>query len=233
VSAVPGIRRVRFASPHPRHVTPRLIDAIRDIPQVCKHLHMPVQSGSNPVLKAMRRRYTREEYVELADRLRATVPGIALSTDMIVGFPGETDADFDLTLDLVRRVRFHSMYSFKYSPRPNTLASKRLADDVPEAEKTRRILALQALQKDIQGAWFADAVGTIEEVLVDSTSRRREWELAGRTSGNTVVNFAGPQDWLGRFVRVRITEAAPNSLRGELAEPAAGATGEPEVSLAH
>jgi tRNA-2-methylthio-N6-dimethylallyladenosine synthase len=133
-----------------------------------------------------------------------------------VGFPTETDADFEETMDLVRRARYHSMYSFKYSPRPNTLAVKRLPDDVPEAEKTRRIVALQSLQKDIQGAWFTAAVGREEQVLVDGVSRRRESELTGRTSGNTVVNFPGPAEWIGRMITVRIVEAAPNSLRGEV-----------------
>ena len=215
VSEVDGIRRVRFASPHPRHVTPQLMTAIRDLPKVCKHLHLPVQSGSDRVLKAMRRRYTRDSYLTLVETLRATVPGIAISTDMIVGFPGETDEDFALTLDLVRRARYHAMYSFKYSPRPNTLAIKRLPDDVPEAEKTRRILALQDLQREMQGQWYAAAVGTDVDVLVDGVSRRRAWELAGRTSGHTVVNFPGPPEWVGQVVPVRITEAAPNSLRGE------------------
>ena len=215
VSLVDGIERVRFASPHPRHVTPRLIGALRDLPKVCKHLHLPVQSGSNQILKAMRRRYTREEYFALVDQLREEVPGIALSTDMIVGFPTETSGDFDLTLDLVRRVRFHAMYSFKYSPRPNTLAIKRMPDDVSEAEKTGRILALQNLQRDVQMEWHRQAVGTTVDVLVDSISRRREWEVAGRTSGNTVVNFPGTPDMVGQTLAVRVTEAAPNSLRGE------------------
>jgi len=214
-SAVPGIVRIRFASPHPRHVSDRLIAAIRDLPQVCNHLHLPVQSGSNRILGAMRRRYTREEYLALVERLRDAVPQIALSTDVIVGFPGETTEDFLETLDLINAVKFHSMYSFKYSPRPNTLASKRLADDVPEAEKTRRIMALQARQRDLQLARHQAAVGTIEPVLVDATSRRRSWELAGRTAGNTVVNFPGPAMWIGQVVPVRITEGAPNSLRGE------------------
>jgi tRNA-2-methylthio-N6-dimethylallyladenosine synthase len=215
VHAVDGIERIRFASPHPRHVTARLIAAIRELPKVCKHLHLPVQSGSNRMLTAMRRRHTREEYFALVERLRAEVPGIALSTDMIVGFPGETGDDFEQTLDLVRRVRYRSMYSFKYSPRPNTLAIKRMPDDVPEAEKTRRILALQELQRATQFALFQGDVGTTVDVLVDGPSKRREWELAGRTSGNTVVNFPGPADWVGRLLAVRIAAAAPNSLRGE------------------
>jgi tRNA-2-methylthio-N6-dimethylallyladenosine synthase len=215
VGAVNGVARVRFASPHPRHVSPRMIAAIRDVPQVCKHLHLPVQSGSNRVLAAMRRRHTREDYLDLVVRLRSAVPGIALSTDLIVGFPGETEEDFDLTMGLVRRVRFHSMFSFKYSVRPNTLASKRMPDDVPEAEKTRRIMALQALQRGVQSAWHESMVGSTVDVLIDALSTRREWELAGRTTGNTVVNLPGDHAWFGTMRRVRIVAAAPNSLRGE------------------
>jgi len=221
VSAVAGIDRIRFASPHPRHVSSRLIDAIRDLPKVCKHLHLPVQSGSNAMLRTMRRRYTREDYFALVDQLRDAIPDITLSTDMIVGFPGETDADFEQTLDLVRRVRYHSMFSFKYSPRPNTLALKRMPDDVPERVKTERIVVLQRLQAEIQYDWHVQAVGRIAEVLVDATSRRRSHELAGRTSGNTVVNFPGPPEWLNTLRRVRITAAAPNSLRGEAVDFAA------------
>ena len=215
VSEVPGIERIRFASPHPRHVTPRMIEALRSLPKVCRHLHLPVQSGSTRVLQAMRRRHTREEYLELLVRLREAMPDLALSTDMIVGFPGETAEDFEQTLSLTSAARYHSMYSFKYSPRPNTLAQKRLPDDVREEEKTRRIMALQALQKDIQGQIFAASVGRIDPVLVDATSRRRDWELSGRTSGNTVVNFPGDPAWVGQIVNVRITGANPNSLRGE------------------
>ncbi len=214
VSEVEGLERIRFASPHPRHVTPRMIRAMRELPKVCRHLHLPVQSGASRVLAAMRRRHTREQYLELVATLREAMPDIALSTDMIVGFPGETDADFEETLSLVEAVRYHSMFSFKYSPRPNTLAEKRLPDDVTEAEKTRRIVALQALQKDIQGALFAREIGRTVDVLVDSRSRRREWELSGRTTGNTVVNFAGSPDLIGRIVRVTITAANPNSLSG-------------------
>jgi tRNA-2-methylthio-N6-dimethylallyladenosine synthase len=220
LQTIDGLERVRFASPHPRHVTPRLIAAIRDLPKVCRHLHLPVQSGSTRVLAAMRRRHTREHYLDLVARLRDAMPDIALSTDMIVGFPGETPADFEETLSLTASVRYHSMFSFKYSPRPNTLAIKRLPDDVPEEEKTRRIVALQALQRGIQQDLFRAAVGRVERVLVDSTSRRRAWELSGRTSGNTVVNFPGREGWLGRVVPVRITAANPNSLKGAAITPA-------------
>ena len=215
LNEIDGLDRIRFASPHPRHVTPRMIAAMRDLPKVCRHLHLPVQSGSSRVLAGMRRRHTRQQYLELVDRLRDAMPDIALSTDMIVGFPGETDSDFEDTLSLTRTVRYHSMFSFKYSPRPNTLALKRMPDDVPEEEKTRRIMALQALQRDVQAELYAQAVGREEVVLVDARSRRRDWELSGRTSGNTVVNFSGDPAWIGRLVRLRIAAANPNSLRGE------------------
>lgn len=216
VSLIPGIERVRFASPHPRHVTGRLLEVMRDNPKICKHLHMPAQSGSNAVLARMRRRYTRESYLDLVQLARETVPGLALSTDVIVGFPGETDADFDETCGLVDAVEFHAIYSFKYSPRPNTLAEKRMANDVPEAEKTRRIVALQALQRDIQSRLYGRAVGTTEAVLIDSVSRRRSTDVSGRTSGNTIVNLAGSAAWIGQTLPVRITAAAPNTLRGEV-----------------
>ena len=212
---IEGLDRIRFASPHPRHVTPRMIEAMRTLPKVCRHLHLPVQSGSTRILQAMRRRHTREDYLELVEQLRSAIPNIALSTDIIVGFPGETDEDFEATLSLARAVRYHSMFSFKYSARPNTLALKRLRDDVEESEKTRRIVTLQALQKDIQGELHQRSIGQIWDVLVDSRSRRRRWELSGRTSGNTVVNFGGDPEWIGRIVSVRITAANPNSLRGE------------------
>jgi tRNA-2-methylthio-N6-dimethylallyladenosine synthase len=232
VDGVPGVERIRFASPHPRHTGPRLVEAIRDLPKVCKHVHLPVQSGSSRILKSMRRRHTREEYLDLVALLRERVPGITLSTDMIVGFPGETADDFADTLSLTEAVQYHSMFSFKYSTRPHTLAAARLADDVPDAEKTARIVALQLLQREIQTRLLAQAVGTTVEVMVDSASRRRAGELSGRTGGNTVVNFPEPADmpgdaiprdgaeansarWFGRIVPVRIQRSGPHSLWGE------------------
>ena len=223
LSAIDGLERIRFASPHPRHVTPRMIAALRDNPKVCRHLHLPVQSGSSRVLAAMRRRHTREDYLALVERLRDAMPDLALSTDMIVGFPGETETDFADTLSLTAAVRYHSMFSFKYSTRPNTLASKRMQDDVTEEEKTRRIVMLQGLQKDVQGQLYQAAIGRHETVLVEARSRRREWELSGRTSGNTVVNFEGPPSLIGTLAPVQITGANPNSLRGELLSGAADA----------
>ncbi len=217
VSAVDGIDRIRFASPHPRHFTPGLIETIRDLPKVCRHFHLPVQSGSTRLLKLMRRRYTREQYLDLVQQIRETVPGVTISTDMIVGFPGESPADFADTLSLTEHVRFHSMFSFKYSPRPRTLSALRMADDVPEPEKSRRIVLLQQTQRRIQSEILAGMVGGVEVVLVDGPSRRGGDEFAGRTSGNTIVNFPGTPGLVGQLARVRITESGPNSLRGQLA----------------
>jgi tRNA-2-methylthio-N6-dimethylallyladenosine synthase len=222
VDAIPGVERIRFASPHPRHTGRRLIEAIRDLPTVCKHLHLPVQSGSTRILKAMRRRHTREEYLDLLSAIREAIPGVTLSTDVIVGFPGETAADFDDTLSLTAAAQYVSMFSFKYSPRPNTLAAKRLLDDVSEADKTSRIVQLQALQREIQTRILAGAVGTRLDVLVDSVSRRGARELSGRSMGNAVVSFPQPTDtpddaaaWLGRTVAVQITRSGPHMLWGE------------------
>jgi tRNA-2-methylthio-N6-dimethylallyladenosine synthase len=220
VHEIPGIDRIRFASPHPRHVSPRLIAAIRDLPKVCKHLHLPVQSGSTRILKGMRRRYTRESYLELVDRVRSEIPGIGLSTDMIIGFPGESAEDFEETLSLTARVRFQSIFSFKYSPRPNTLAAKRLQDDVSEEDTTLRIVALQAVQRSIQLELHRAAIGQVADVLVDSVSRRRASDVSGRTSGNTVVNLPGRQEWVGRLLPVRIERAGPNSVWGRIATSA-------------
>ena len=214
VNEVPGLLRIRFASPHPRHVTPRLVEAIRDLPRVCKHLHLPIQSGSTRILAAMRRRHTREDYLDLVASLKEQVPGVQLSTDMIVGFPGESREDFAETLTLVEAVRFHSMFSFKYSERPDTLAARRLPDDVPEEDKARRLASLQDRQKAVQRALHEQAVGTCVEVLVDSVSRRRDTDLSGRTSGNTVVNFPGLASQLGSLVAVTIERAGPHSLWG-------------------
>lgn len=221
VNDVPGVERIRFASPHPRHTGDRLIEAVRDLPKVAKHLHLPVQSGSTRILKAMRRRHTREEYLGLVARIRTAIPGVTLSTDMIVGFPGETREDFEQTLSLVEAAQYVSMFSFKYSVRPNTLASKRMPDDVGEAEKTSRIVELQALQRDIQTRLLERTVGATVDVLIDSATRRDDREISGRTGGNIVVKLAAPAGsepaaWIGRTVAVRVERAGPHSLRGML-----------------
>jgi tRNA-2-methylthio-N6-dimethylallyladenosine synthase len=223
VHEVPGIERIRFASPHPRHVSDGFLRAMRDLPKIARHLHLPVQSGSSRVLEAMRRRYSRDSYLDLVGRIRDRLPEVALSTDMIVGFPGETDADFAETLSLTERVRYHSMFSFKYSARPNTLAAKRLADDVSETEKTARIVALQALQRSIQSTLNTALIGQRVDVLIDAASRRRETELSGRTTQNVVVNLPGPAEWIGRTVSVRVERAGAHSVWGrvDMAEAAA------------
>jgi tRNA-2-methylthio-N6-dimethylallyladenosine synthase len=178
----------------------------------------------------MRRRHTREEYLDLVAQIRESIPGVTLSTDVIVGFPGETTADFDDTLSLTEAAQYHSMFSFKYSPRPNTLASKRMPDDVSAEDKTARIIALQGLQRSIQTRLHQQAIGTEVDVLVDSASRRRAHELSGRTSGNTVVDLAMPSDtssiatdWIGRTVTVRVTRAGPHNLSGDAVSWAAQA----------
>jgi tRNA-2-methylthio-N6-dimethylallyladenosine synthase len=212
---VEGIERIRFASPHPRHVTPAFLDAMARLPKICRHLHLPVQSGSTRILEAMRRRYTRESYLALVASIRDRLPDVALSTDMIVGFPGESESDFDETMTLTSKVGYHSMFSFKYSERPNTLAEKRLPDDVPDEVKTRRIMALQALQREMQTSLNERLVGTEVAVLVDAASRRRATELSGRTSTNVVVNLPGPAEWIGQTVPVRVERAGPHSVWGQ------------------
>jgi tRNA-2-methylthio-N6-dimethylallyladenosine synthase len=230
VHEVPGVERIRFASPHPRHATDRLIAAVRDLPRVCKHLHLPVQSGSTRILAKMRRRYTREVYLDTVAKIREAIPRAQISTDTIVGFPGETRQDFEDTLSLATIVRYHSMFSFKYSERPNTLASKRMPDDVPEGEKTKRIVELQQVQRRIQWDLHEQMVGRTEDVLVDQFSRRRSSEVSGRTTGNTVVNLPGDAALLGRIVPVTVRRAGPNSVWGELAieTPESGVDGRSE-----
>ena len=215
LNEIRGLLRIRFASPHPRHVNSRMISAMRDLPRVCGHLHLPLQSGSTRVLRAMRRRHTREDYLELVDLILATIPTISLSTDIIVGFPGETDEEFQETLSLVHQVGYRSMFSFKYSERPSTLASRRMPETVSESEKTRRIVELQSMQRKIQIDLNKQSIGTTVSVLADNTSRRHDKELSGRTGGNLVVNFPGDPSWVGRLVNVRIKKAGPYSVWGE------------------
>jgi tRNA-2-methylthio-N6-dimethylallyladenosine synthase len=216
VSAVPSIGWIRFLTSHPGHFGDGLIRAMKRNPKVCRHLHLPLQSGSTDVLRRMNRGYTRDDYLALAGRLRETLPGILLSTDIIVGFPGESEADFEETCDIVRRIRFAGVFSFRYSPRPLT-ASARMADDVPLEVKRRRLVALQELQKSIQLDTNRAFVGRELEVLCLARSPKGAGRLAGRSEGNLVVNFTAPEDVIGRFVTVRVTGYGPYSLHGELA----------------
>jgi tRNA-2-methylthio-N6-dimethylallyladenosine synthase len=186
---------------------------------VCEHLHLPVQSGSNRILQAMNRGYTRQEYLDKVARLAQAVPGLSLSTDLIVGFPGETDQDFRDTLDLVRQAGYDDAFSFKYSPRPQTRAAS-LPGQVPEEVKTERLARLQYLLNDLTRQAHARLVGQTAEVLVEGGSKRSPLELSGRLRTNQVVNFTGPRELVGQLVRLNICEAHPHSLKGQLvAEP--------------
>jgi tRNA-2-methylthio-N6-dimethylallyladenosine synthase len=213
VGQVPGIRRVRFTTSHPRDFTPDIVAAIDAHPALCDQIHLPVQCGSNAVLKRMLRTYSREEYLERVDGIRSARREISLSTDIIVGFCGETEADFEQTLSLLDRVEYDQVFSFKYSPRPNTSAGS-WADDVPEDEKCRRLAALQERQRQIQLRRYQALVGREFEVLVEGYHPKLD-QAVGRTTSNRVVNFAGEAGWVGRYLDVRVTAASPNSLLGE------------------
>ncbi len=214
-----GVARVRFLTSHPKDLSPALIDAMASCRHVAEHLHLPVQSGSNRILRLMNRRYTIERYLDQVARLRQAVPGVGLSTDLIVGFPGETEEEFEATLELVRTVRYDSFYSFEYSPRPDTAAVFRYRDDVPPLVKRERLVRLQRLGDAIQRERNAAWVGRETTVLVDGVSKRSPDELSGRTSSNQIVNLPGTPAWIGALVDVRIVDAGPHSLRGEAVSP--------------
>ncbi|MCD6040929.1 MAG: tRNA-i(6)A37 modification enzyme MiaB [Burkholderiales bacterium] len=214
VNEIPGIERIRYTTSHPREFTQRLIDAHRDLEKLAPHVHLPVQSGSDRVLAAMKRGYTSLEYRSIVRRLREARPGLSLSSDFIVGFPGETAADFESTLKLAREANFDASFSFVYSPRPGTPASE-LPDEVRLEEKSERLQRLQAVL-DAQAQAFSGAmVGTTQRVLVEGPSRKSDAELAGRTGNNRVVNFPGPRTLIHSYVDVRIAAALSHTLRGE------------------
>jgi tRNA-2-methylthio-N6-dimethylallyladenosine synthase len=217
VCGVAGIEWVRFITSHPRNFGDDIIQAMRRNPKVCRALHLPLQSGSTAILERMNRGYTRDDYLALTGRLAQALPGILLATDIIVGFPGETEADFEETCDALRRLRFAGIFSFRYSPRPRTAAA-RITDDIPLEVKRRRLLSLQNLQKSIQLEINASFVGQKMKVLCLGPSPKGAGRLAGRTEGNLVVNFASPRDLTGQFVTVRITSCGPYSLHAELAD---------------
>jgi tRNA-2-methylthio-N6-dimethylallyladenosine synthase len=214
VDGVAGLRRLRFTTSHPEHVDARMAGALRDLPRVCPYLHLPVQSGSDRILSEMRRGYTRAQYLDTVALLRAHVPELALTTDVIVGYPGETPAEFEETVSLVDEVEFAGVFVFMYSPRPGTTAVRR-ADDVPEDEKRRRLQVLNALQQRRQEGQNRARIGHREEVLVDAIGD--EGRVAGRTRDFRIVHFEGGPDLLGRLVQVEITAAGPNALMGMLA----------------
>jgi tRNA-2-methylthio-N6-dimethylallyladenosine synthase len=209
------LERIRYTTSHPREFTQRLIDAHVELPQLAPHVHLPVQSGSDRVLAAMKRGYTALEYRSIARRLQQARAGISLSSDFIVGFPGETDGDFEATLKLAGDIGFDASFSFLYSPRPGTPAAE-LPDPTPRDVKLQRLQRLQA-QLEAQSRSISERmVGSVERVLVEGPSKKNPDELAGRTGNNRVVNFSGARDLIQTFVELKITCALPHSLRGEL-----------------
>jgi tRNA-2-methylthio-N6-dimethylallyladenosine synthase len=215
VAEIPGIERIRYTTSHPREFTPRLVEAYARLPQLVGHVHLPVQSGSDRVLAAMKRGYTVLEYKSIIRRLRERRPGISISSDFIVGFPGETDGDFALTMKLIDDIGFDSSFSFIYSRRPGTPAAE-LADDTPHDVKLERLQRLQARIEQQAQAISRSMIGTLQRVLVDGRAKRNPDELAGRTDNNRVVNFRGAPRLVGEFVDVTVTAALPHSLRGEI-----------------
>jgi tRNA-2-methylthio-N6-dimethylallyladenosine synthase len=211
-----AVERIRYTTSHPREFTQRLIDAHARLPKLAPHVHLPVQSGSDRILAAMKRGYTSLEYRSIIRRLRRARPDVSISSDFIIGFPGETDADFEGTLKLAADLDFDDSYSFIYSPRPGTPAAE-LPDAVNAEVKSERLQRLQAQIQAQAAAVSARMVGTVERVLVEGVSKKRAHELAGRTGNNRVVNFAGAAGLVDTFVDVRITECRSHSLRGELA----------------
>lgn len=217
VGQVSGIRRVRFTTSHPRHFGKDIVDAIASLPTLCDHIHLPVQSGSSRVLKAMSREYTREMYLEKISWVKAAPREIALTTDVIVGFPGETDADFEQTITLLHECQFDGVFSFKYSPRPNTPALS-MIDSIADEEKSRRLQILQERQREIQRANYEKRVGKIYEVMVEGKNEARG-QFVGRTTQNITLNFTAESSSApptGCYANVLVTRSFPNSLVGEM-----------------
>lgn len=215
VSEVPGVERIRFTTSHPKEFGPRLIEAFAKLPKLVDHLHLPVQAGSDRILAAMKRGYTALEYKSIIRKLREIRPNISMSSDFIVGFPGETQADFEKTMDLINAVGFDTSFSFVYSPRPGTPAAD-LEDGVDQITKLKRLARLQKTIQDHATSISQSMVGTRQKVLVEGPSRKDPTELAGRTENNRVVNFAGSARMVGQIVELDIVEAHPNSLRGQV-----------------
>ena len=215
INAVEGIERIRFTTSHPRDLSEELIQAYSRLSKLCEHIHLPFQSGSNKILKAMHRGYTRESYLEKIDRLRQRCPSIALTADVIVGFPGEEEEDFRQTLDLMEKVRFDDLFSFKYSSRKGTRAAQ-FEDRVEEEVKQDRLSILQEIQREITLQKNQALVGFVAEILVEGQSRQSDRDITGRTRSNKIVNFEGSLSLAGKLVPVQIIKAYPHSLRGEI-----------------
>ena len=215
VAALPGVQRLRFTTSHPREMSQRLIDLYATTPKLASHLHLPVQSGSDRILAAMKRGYTALEYKSVVRKLRAARPDISITSDFIIGFPGETEADFEATMKLIDDVGFDASFSFIFSPRPGTPAAE-MADDTPHEIKLARLHRLQARIAELGQQVSAAMAGSVQRVLVENISRKDAHELAGRTENNRVVNFPGSPGMLGRYVDVRILSGSMHTLRGEL-----------------
>jgi len=220
VAAIPGIARIRYTTSHPNEFTQRLIDVYGRVPQLAGHVHLPVQHGSDRILGAMKRGYTVLEYKSIVRRLRAVRPGIRIGTDFIVGFPGETDEDFDKTMKLIDEIGFDASFSFVFSPRPGTPAAA-LADATPQAVKLDRLQRLQAVVEGHAACISESLVGTVQRVLVEGRSRKDASELTGRTECNRTVNFAAPPRLIGQMIEASITETRAHSLRAQIVAPAA------------
>jgi tRNA-2-methylthio-N6-dimethylallyladenosine synthase len=218
VAAIDGIDRIRYTTSHPAQLGSSLIEVYAEVPQLVGHLHLPVQSGSDRILALMKRGHTAMEYRAKIRRLREVRPDISISSDFIVGFPGETDADFEATMNLVAEVGFDNSFSFVYSARPGTPAAA-LPDDVPLSTKKQRLALLQQRIAQHAADISRSMVGSVQSILLEGPSRKDPNQLCGRTENNRVVNVSAPAELCGQFVEVRITEALPNSLRGELIEP--------------
>jgi tRNA-2-methylthio-N6-dimethylallyladenosine synthase len=214
LDGIPGLARVRFLTSHPSFMSQRIIQTVADLPKVCEHINLPVQAGDDEVLSRMRRPYTQAEYRELVQRIRDTVPGASLSTDIIVGFPGETEEQYQRSLELVSDLRFDKVHCAAYSTRPGTIASRSMEDDVPQDEKVRRMKELDQLQEKILGEINASLLEKEVEVLVDGY-KKGKWQ--GRTRTDKLVFFQDDGNWLGRLVNVKINKASPWSLQGTLA----------------
>jgi len=221
--SVAGIRRIRFTTSHPLHFSERIVEAMRECSGLCDYLHLPPQSGSDRVLRRMRRGYTRQQYLERVAMLRERVPSVRLSGDMIVGFCGETDRDFQATMELLEQARFDSLFSFKYSPRPHTAAAE-YGDDVPCSVQAERLTLLQERQRQLQEAANRRHIGQTYEVRVEGPSPKGS-TLCGRTTHGLLVHFDAPPEAIGDFVDVRIIRAGTHAVAGELAHQPAPATG--------
>ncbi|WP_245747950.1 tRNA (N6-isopentenyl adenosine(37)-C2)-methylthiotransferase MiaB [Formivibrio citricus] len=215
VHEIPGVERIRYTTSHPREMTQRVIDCYRKLPKLVSHLHLPVQAGSDRVLVAMKRGYTTLEFKSLARKLKEARPDLCLSSDFIVGFPGETEEDFEKTMKLIDDVGFDASFSFIYSRRPGTPAAD-LEDDVPEEVKTKRLMRLQARLDEREQAVNRAMIGTVQRVLVEGISKKDPNELAGRTDNNRIVNFVGNPRLINHFVEIHITGALSHSLRGDI-----------------